>query len=343
MIKRNVSPTETNKYSNKKAKTSPKETNTTQTFLSAWVKPSPAKDASFEEKDSKKPALSFETVTKGLDGDKKELLKLEAETMDGEWLRALGVELKKPYFLQLKKFLKGEKESNKTVFPPERDIYSWSRYTPLSNVKVVIVGQGLCFSVQNGVRCPPSLLNIYKALKIDFPSFEIPKHGNLENWAKEGVLLLNASLTVRAHDAASHSNKGWEKFTDAIIQYLNEKKNNIVFMLWGAHAQKKGKNINKSKHLVLTAAHPSPLSAHHGFFECHHWSKANEFLKNRGRNPINWNCLANSQVQSSKAAADITLTAPTPTTTTAANSELEVQSSKAAANEASAIEDNKSE
>ncbi|CAG8472450.1 9674_t:CDS:2 [Ambispora leptoticha] len=358
MIKRNVSPTETDnypskktkavteKYPNKKTKTLPQANSTTQTFLSGWVKPSPANDASFEEKNSKQPGSNFETLTKGLDGNKKELLRLEAETLDGEWLRALNAELKKPYFLQLKNFLKSEKESKKTVFPPERDIYSWSRFTPLSNVKVVIVGQGLCFSVKNGVRCPPSLLNIYKALKLDIPSFEIPNHGNLENWAKEGVLLLNASLTVRAHDAASHSGKGWEKFTDAVIQYLNEKKNSIVFLLWGSHAQKKGKNIDKSKHLVLTAAHPSPLSAHHGFFECRHWSKANEFLKSRGRAPINWNCLANPQIHTLTTSTTTPTidtgvsTTPTNAITRAVNaiSEPEVQKSEAAANEVSEFE-----
>jgi len=129
-------------------------------------------------------------------------------------------------------------------------------------------------------------------LKKDIPSFQIPKHGNLTNWTKAGVLLLNASLTVRAHEAASHSGKGWEKFTDAVIQYLNEKKSGLVFMLWGNHAIKKGKNINKTKHLVLQTVHPSPLSAHRGFLECCHWSKANTYLKSHGKQEIAWDCLA---------------------------------------------------
>ncbi|CAJ0627642.1 13432_t:CDS:10, partial [Entrophospora sp. SA101] len=194
---------------------------------------------------------------------------------------------------KLKKFLEEEKKKGHKIFPPEPDIYNWSRMTPPSSVKVVIIGQahGLCFSVPHKVTPPPSLLNIYKALKYDIESFKIPNHGNLSNWAKEGVLLLNTSLTVRAHEAASHSNKGWEKFTDAIIQYLNNKKSGLVFMLWGNHAIKRGKNINKGKHCVLQAVHPSPLSASRGFFDCKHWSKANEYLKANGKDEINWNCL----------------------------------------------------
>ncbi|KAG9292716.1 hypothetical protein G9A89_008304 [Geosiphon pyriformis] len=262
----------------KKAKLTP--TKSTQTFLTSWVKTptSETDNASSENKTSdispvKSVALSFEEVTKSLAADKKGLLSLEVETMNPEWLRVLS----------------------------EKDIYSWSRYTPLSGVKVVVVGQdpyhdngqahGLCFSVQNGIRVPPSLINIYKALQHDIPTFQVPNHGHLENWAKEGVLLLNASLTVQAHQAASHSGKGWEQFTDAIIQYLNQKKSGLVFMLWGSHAQKKGKNINKTRHCVLQAVHPSPLSFRHGFLECRHWSKANEYLKSQGKEPINWNCL----------------------------------------------------
>ncbi|CAI2167838.1 9479_t:CDS:2 [Funneliformis geosporum] len=281
MSKRNENSASDN---NKKQKVA----NKTQSSLAAWVKPQQTRTVNLE-------ALFSKT-----DKNVKDILSLEIETMNSEWLRALGEEIQKKYFIELKKFLKNEKENHK-IFPPEPEIYSWSRYTPPSSVKVVIIGQdpyhddgqahGLCFSVPEGVNPPPSLVNIYKALKKDIPSFQIPKHGNLVNWAKAGVLLLNTSLTVRAHNAASHSGKGWEKFTDAVIQYLSEKKHELVFMLWGNHAIKKGKSINNKKHLVLQSVHPSPLSAHRGFFECHHWSKANDYLKKLGKPEINWNCL----------------------------------------------------
>ncbi|CAG8633687.1 5379_t:CDS:2 [Funneliformis caledonium] len=243
----------------------------TQSSLASWVKPQQTRTV-----------VNLETLFSKTDKKVKEVLSLEIETMNSEWLKVLSGEIQKSYFI-------------------EPEIYSWSRYTPPSLVKVVIIGQdpyhddgqahGLCFSVKNGVPPPPSLVNIYKALQRDIPSFQIPKHGNLVNWAKAGVLLLNTSLTVRAHNAASHSNKGWEKFTDAVIQYLSEKKHRLVFMLWGNHAIKKGKSINKAKHLVLESVHPSPLSAHRGFFECHHWSKANDYLKSLGKEEINWNSL----------------------------------------------------
>ncbi|RIA90421.1 uracil-DNA glycosylase-like protein [Glomus cerebriforme] len=267
----------------------------TQSSLSSWVKIQP------QEQEQTLNKIKLETLFNKVGEENKDFLSLEIKTMNSEWLKVLSEEMQKPYFIKLKEFIQNEKANNKKIFPPESEIYSWSRFTPPSSVKVVIIGQdpyhndgqahGLCFSVPHGVPPPPSLINIYNALKKDIPSFKIPKHGNLTNWTKAGVLLLNASLTVRAHEAASHSGKGWEKFTDAVIQYLNEKKSGLVFMLWGNHAIKKGKNINKTKHLVLQTVHPSPLSAHRGFFECRHWSKANEYLKSRGKQEIEWDCL----------------------------------------------------
>ncbi|CAJ0877422.1 6035_t:CDS:2 [Entrophospora sp. SA101] len=231
-----------------------------QTSLTSWLSPKPA------------PPIKVE----GLEIKNKELLSLELKTISNEWLKILLKEIQEPYFIELKKFLEGEKKKNRKIFPP--DVYSWSRMTLPFSVKVVIIGQdpyhgvgqahGLCFSVPHKVTPPPSLVNIYKALKYDIESFKIPNHGNLSNWANEGVLLLNTSLTVRAHEPEN-----------AVIQYLNNKKSGLVFMLWGNHAIKKGKNINKEKHCVLQAVHPSPLSAPRGFFNCKHWSKANEYLK----------------------------------------------------------------
>ncbi|KAK9711592.1 uracil DNA glycosylase [Basidiobolus ranarum] len=225
------------------------------------------------------------------------LFALEYESMDPTWLQALKAEFTKPYFKQLKTFLEAEQKGSK-IFPPAEDIYSWSRFTPLSKVKVVILGQdpyhgtgqahGLAFSVKKGVGAPPSLVNIYKTLQQDIPGFTPPNHGYLAGWAKQGVLMLNAALTVRAHQANSHAGKGWEEFTDAVIQYLNQNKEGLVFMLWGSYAQKKGKGINQKKHLVLKSVHPSPLSAHRGFFSCQHFSKANKYLKDHSKKPIAW-------------------------------------------------------
>ncbi|KAI9026643.1 uracil-DNA glycosylase-like protein [Phycomyces nitens] len=242
-----------------------------------------------------------------LGNDDKELnaiLDLEITYLENGWFKALKPELTKQSFLNLKLFLRNEKLAKKTIYPADDQIYSWSKFTPLSKVKVVILGQdpyhnvnqahGLCFSVLKGVPPPPSLVNIYKAIAIDYPDFKKPNHGYLEEWAKQGILMLNTSLTVRAHEPASHSNKGWEQFTEAIINHLNEKKKGIVFLLWGAHAQKKGSRIDTKKHLVLKATHPSPLSAHRGFFECHHFKLTNEYLSKNGKAPINWNCLADS-------------------------------------------------
>ncbi|CAG8526242.1 11234_t:CDS:2 [Paraglomus occultum] len=275
--------------------TKKKETDksTVQSYLTSWVKPT-------VETPTDKTSVTLDSLAAGLDDNTKKLLKLEADTMNKEWLLALKAEFKKNYFLELKKFLATDAKSFK-IFPPAEDIYSWSRFTPVSKVKVVILGQdpyhnegqahGLCFSVRHGVAPPPSLINIYKGIKTDIPTFRVPKHGCLENWAKNGVLLLNASLTVRAHAASSHSKHGWEEFTDAVVNYLSERKSGLVFMLWGGHAQKKGKRIDKRKHLVLNAVHPSPLSARGGFFECRHWSQANAYLKSLGKETINWDCL----------------------------------------------------
>ncbi|KAI8063503.1 uracil-DNA glycosylase-like protein [Gongronella butleri] len=236
------------------------------------------------------------------DDDVRQLLQLEINTMNYEWLKVLRKEVTKPTFLKLKKFLELEKSNKQVIYPPENQIYSWSNYTPPSKVRVVILGQdpyhgpgqahGLCFSVMKGVTAPPSLVNIYKAIAKDYADFKSPGHGYLENWAKQGVLMLNTSLTVRARAASSHSDKGWEQFTDAVIDYLNTKKSNIVFLLWGSHAQKKGGKIDKKKHLVLKSVHPSPLSAHRGFFECHHFKQTNDFLEERGLSTIDWNNLA---------------------------------------------------
>jgi uracil-DNA glycosylase len=228
---------------------------------------------------------------------------LEYSTMHSSWLSALKTEFTKPYFGQLKSFLEKEKAARHIIFPPESDIYSWSRLTPVDRVKVVILGQdpyhnvgqahGLCFSVRYGIAPPPSLLHIYKELVQDLGSdqFCIPKHGCLEGWARQGVLLLNAILTVGANQASSHKNQGWEVFTDAVIYYLNIYHENLVFMLWGSYAQKKGSQIDRKRHLVLTSAHPSPLSVHKGFFGNNHFSKANAYLKEHGKKPIDWNCL----------------------------------------------------
>ncbi|KAI9598613.1 uracil-DNA glycosylase-like protein [Syncephalis fuscata] len=235
--------------------------------------------------------------------EKRELLELELRTMSPEWQNALSNEFNKPYFIGLKRFLVAEKKQSKTILPPADQIYSWSRWTMPNEVKVVILGQdpyhnigqahGLCFSVTPTTKIPPSLINIYKAIKQDIPDFNIPSHGYLGGWARQGVLLLNASLTVRAHQAGSHANRGWETFTDAIVNYLNQHRKGLVFMLWGSHAQKKGKGVDKKRHLVLNTVHPSPLSAHRGetFFACKHFSKANKYLKEQGKPEIDWSRL----------------------------------------------------
>lgn len=216
--------------------------------------------------------------------------------IEEEWKSQLKNEFNKPYFHELVRFVKEEYRTN-TIYPPPKMIFNAFNYTPFNQVKVVIVGQdpyhqphqanGLCFSVNDGIRIPPSLVNIYKEINIDLGT-PIPVSGNLERWAKQGVLLLNATLTVKAGAAGSHQGKGWEQFTDSVIDSLSANRNNLVFMLWGAYAQKKGATIDLSKHLVMKSPHPSPLSAHRGFFGNRHFSKANEYLISKGKRPIEW-------------------------------------------------------
>ncbi len=217
--------------------------------------------------------------------------------LEKSWLDVLGGEFEKPYMRSLKGFLQEEKANGKTLYPPGSLWFNAFNATPFDKVKVVILGQdpyhgpnqahGLCFSVMPGVRVPPSLVNIYKELQSDL-GIEPPGHGCLTNWAEQGVLLLNATLTVEAGRAGAHQGKGWEQFTDAAIRALNDRREHLVFMLWGSYAQKKGAFIDRHKHLVLTAPHPSPLSAHRGFLGCRHFSQANDYLARNGRDPIDW-------------------------------------------------------
>jgi uracil-DNA glycosylase len=212
------------------------------------------------------------------------------------WKEKLNGEFSKPYFLQLTEFVRNE-YATQQVFPPAREIFHAFDCCDFYQVKVVIIGQdpyhgpgqanGLCFSVRPDVKMPPSLVNIFKEIQSDLGK-PFPPNGDLERWAKQGVLLLNATLTVRASSPGSHQNKGWESFTDAVIREVSEKKNNIVFLLWGAYAQKKGEIIDRSKHLVLASAHPSPFSADRGFFGNRHFSKTNEYLISKHLTPIDW-------------------------------------------------------
>lgn len=214
-----------------------------------------------------------------------------------DWLPSVEAEFKKPYYRQLYQFVK-EEYSRATIYPPAEDIFNAMHFTPLSKVKVLILGQdpyhepnqahGLSFSVPvDQKNIPPSLQNIYKELNSDLGCY-IPNNGYLKKWADQGVLLLNTVLTVRAHQAFSHQGKGWEQFTDAIISAVNEQDRPIVYMLWGKPAQSKMSMLNNPKHLILTAPHPSPLSAHRGFMGCRHFSKANDFLIANGQSPIDW-------------------------------------------------------
>ncbi|MFN8211849.1 MAG: uracil-DNA glycosylase [Bacteroidales bacterium] len=216
--------------------------------------------------------------------------------IEQSWKERLGDEFQKEYFLKLTDFVKNEYHTN-TVYPPGSLIFNAFNLCPFDNVKAVIIGQdpyhgpgqahGLCFSVREGVDFPPSLVNIFKEIKSDLGT-PVPLSGNLERWASQGVLLLNATLTVRAHMAGSHQKKGWETFTDSVIAHLNTEKNNLVFFLWGAYAQKKCEAIDENRHLVLKSVHPSPLSASRGFFGNHHFSRCNEYLASHGRAPIEW-------------------------------------------------------
>lgn len=216
--------------------------------------------------------------------------------IEPSWAKVLADEFEKPYFADLVNFVKSEYACHK-VFPPGKLIFNAFEHCAFNEVKVVILGQdpyhgpgqahGLCFSVPDGILFPPSLQNIFKEIRDDI-GILIPQSGNLERWANQGVFLLNATLTVRAHQAGSHQNKGWEIFTDKVIHLLAENRENLVFMLWGSYAQQKGKFIDSNRHLVLQSVHPSPLSAHRGFFGNHHFSKANNYLTSHGKTPINW-------------------------------------------------------
>jgi len=217
--------------------------------------------------------------------------------IEAEWLAVLRPEFEKPYFNELKSFLLEEKKLYR-IYPPGNRIFAAFDYTPFSKVKVVILGQDpyhgdgqahvLCFSVPDGIALPPSLVNIYKELSTDL-GISLPKSGNLEKWAKQGVLLINATLTVRANQAGSHQRHGWEYFTDEVIRQLSDRHTGLVFILWGSYAQAKEALIDTSKHFILKAVHPSPLSVYRGFFGCRHFSKTNELLASVGKETVDWN------------------------------------------------------
>jgi uracil-DNA glycosylase len=212
------------------------------------------------------------------------------------WKKILWEEFQSPYFKELKEFLVTEKRQY-TVYPPGHLIFNAFQHTPFHQVKAVILGQdpyhgkgqahGLCFSVPPGIPKPPSLVNIFKELQSDL-GIPLPEHGNLEKWADQGVMLLNATLTVRANQAGSHQNQGWETFTNQVIERISEKSKGVVFLLWGRYAQAKENLIDGQKHLILKAAHPSPFSAYNGFFGCRHFSRTNQFLEQQGKEPIDW-------------------------------------------------------
>ena len=224
-------------------------------------------------------------------------LKMKSFLVEKSWESTFLEESSKDYFISLIRFLRDEFDNDQLIFPSKDQIFAAFNRTLFNKIKVVILGQdpyhgegqanGLCFSVADGIRKPPSLVNIFKEIKEDL-GFEIPEHGNLESWAQQGILLLNATLTVRAHEAGSHQGKGWEQFTDAIIQKISNESEGIVFLLWGNYAQKKGQKIDRSRHLVLEAPHPSPL-ARGGFKNCKHFSKTNDYLLSIGKSPIQWN------------------------------------------------------
>ncbi len=216
--------------------------------------------------------------------------------IENTWKEKLNNEFEKEYFIRLSDFVKNEYKSA-TIYPPGSLIFNAFNLCPFNSIKAVIIGQdpyhgpgqahGLCFSVRNGVAFPPSLINIFKEIQSDL-DLPRPVSGNLERWASQGVLLLNATLTVREHLAGSHQKKGWEEFTDSVITIINNEKKNVVFFLWGAYAQKKGESIDRSKHLVLESVHPSPLSASRGFFGNKHFSKCNDYLMEHGVEPVDW-------------------------------------------------------
>ncbi|WEM41897.1 uracil-DNA glycosylase [Photobacterium sp. DA100] len=214
------------------------------------------------------------------------------------WQDVIDSERQKPYFQQVEQYVAAERSAGKVIYPPQEDVFNALLATPLSQVKVVILGQdpyhgpdqahGLSFSVRHGVKIPPSLANMYKELATDIDGFSPPAHGNLQSWAEQGVLLLNTVLTVEQGNAHSHAKIGWETFTDRLIEVIDQQCEGVVFLLWGAHAQKKGKKINTERHHVLRAAHPSPLSAYRGFFGCKHFSQTNQLLLQMNKPGINW-------------------------------------------------------
>ncbi|MDP8170855.1 uracil-DNA glycosylase [Pasteurella skyensis] len=214
------------------------------------------------------------------------------------WTDVIGEEKSQPYFQQILQFVKNERLKGKVVYPPQNEVFSAFALTEFKDVKVVILGQdpyhgmnqahGLAFSVKPNIAPPPSLVNMYKELAQDIDRFQIPQHGYLVDWAKQGVFMLNTVLTVEQGKAHSHANIGWETFTDKVISQLNTQRENLVFLLWGSHAQRKGQFIDQTRHCVLKAPHPSPLSAYRGFFGCKHFSKTNEYLRSQGIAEINW-------------------------------------------------------
>lgn len=214
------------------------------------------------------------------------------------WHDILGAEKEQAYFKDTLAYVNAKRQQGKVIYPPQADVFNAFKITEFANVKVVILGQdpyhgpnqahGLCFSVQHPVPPPPSLVNIYKELSSDIEGFSIPNHGDLTAWAKQGVLLLNTVLTVEAGQAHSHKHLGWERFTDVVVDKLNQHGKQLVFMLWGSHAQKKGQFIDTQKHCVLKSTHPSPLSAYRGFLGCQHFSKANAYLQSTGREAVDW-------------------------------------------------------
>ncbi|QIL85939.1 uracil-DNA glycosylase [Vibrio sp. HDW18] len=214
------------------------------------------------------------------------------------WHDVIGQQKQQEYFQQTLQFVESQRQAGKVIYPPAKDVFNAFRFTEFSDVKVVILGQdpyhgpnqahGLCFSVLPGIKTPPSLVNIYKELAQDIAGFQIPAHGYLQSWAQQGVLLLNTVLTVEQGMAHSHAKTGWETFTDHVIDVLNQQRSGLVFLLWGSHAQKKGQRIDRQRHHVLMAPHPSPLSAHRGFLGCQHFSQTNQLLQAQGMAPIDW-------------------------------------------------------
>ncbi|KAE8156444.1 uracil-DNA glycosylase-like protein [Aspergillus tamarii] len=262
--------------------------------ITSFFGPPKAKTVGPKSTSSYSSSFNKQGWVESLTPEQRKLLQLEIDTLDESWLAQLKEELVTPEFLALKRFLQKEKQSGVKIFPPENEIYSWSRHTPLHKVKVVIVGQdpyhnhnqahGLAFSVRPPTPAPPSLVNIYTGIKNDYPSFQRPpnKGGLLTPWAERGVLLLNTCLTVRAHQAASHSNKGWERFTQKAIDIVARvRSHGVVFLAWGTPAGKRVAGINRQKHSVLQSVHPSPLSASRGFFTNGHFKKCNEWLAER--------------------------------------------------------------